>query len=733
MRKLALLSFAFLICAGAARAQDPGWPRQKTSPAGKLVYYQPQVDEWTNQSVLRFRLAFTLIPTGGQPNVGVMKIEAKTTTNVDAHTVLLEDPVITETHFPSLDAAATTTMDQLARTFMPADASITISLDRLVATVEKSEPSASIPVRNEPPVIFASNRPSILLQLDGEPVLGNIKGTNLQFAVNTNWPLFFDKSTSKYLLFTGKRWLWAAGLKGPWASLTILPRDFSAVARDPQWSGLTRSISPVATESGPPPTVFYSDKPAEVILFNGYPVYAPIAGTQLVYATNTEADLVVDNNTKHYYYLAAGRWFESASLQGPWGYASDKLPADFAKIPVNSPAARVLSAVPGTEAAKDAVLLAQIPTSVTVDPATAAAQVKVIYDGAPAFAPIEGTSLFYATNSADKVIKNGVTYYVCGQGIWFLSDIAEGPWTTAPSVPAEIYSIPPSSPVYNVTYVTQTTTPTGIIASYTAGYFGSYVVRTAFGWWVVCGTGYYYPPYFYYGGLYPLYRPWIATYGVGAFYNPYTGAVGVARGVYGPFRGVTGFAAYNPYTGTYARGVRAYGPYGSAAAGRAYNPYTGVGVATRQASTPYGHWGTSVVAKGNQAIRTGHVSTGRGTIAGARSSSGAAIIAGSGVNGRGAIARGANGDLYAARNGQVYKRENGSWNTAGQHGANPGNRPQPSTPQVQDLNRDLANRQRGAAQNRIYQNVQRTGGYRGGGGFGRGGFGGRRGGGFRRR
>ena len=48
---------------------------------------------------------------------------------------------------------------------------------------------------------------------------------------------------------------------------------------------------------------------------------------------------------------------------------------------------------------------------------------------------------------------------------------------TADSIPSTIYSIPPSSPVYNVTYVTQTNpTPTTVESSYTSGYFGTFVV-----------------------------------------------------------------------------------------------------------------------------------------------------------------------------------------------------------------------------------------------------------------
>jgi len=73
-------------------------------------------------------------------------------------------------------------------------------------------------------------------------------------------------------------------------------------------------------------------------------------------------------------------------------------------------------------------------------------------------------------------------------------------------VPQAIYTIPPSSPVYNVTYVTQTTTADGMCqSSYTAGYFGSFIVGVGVGAWIAGGTGYYYPPYLYYPAIgYPI-------------------------------------------------------------------------------------------------------------------------------------------------------------------------------------------------------------------------------------
>ena len=44
------------------------------------------------------------------------------------------------------------------------------------------------------------------------------------------------------------------------------------------------------------------------------------------------------------------------------------------------------------------------------------------------------------------VIRVGESYYLCVQGVWFVSPSPSGPWEVATSVPAEIYEIPPSSP-----------------------------------------------------------------------------------------------------------------------------------------------------------------------------------------------------------------------------------------------------------------------------------------------
>jgi hypothetical protein len=738
---------------------DPGWPRQRTNEKGSLVYYQPQVDAWTNFKQLDFRMAFSLTPKGGKEMVGILELQAQTDVNVDDRSVVISNFKIKEVKLPGLDPAKTSAVDEMVRSFLPPDHTVVMALDRLVASVEKTQAPAAVPVQNDPPTIFVSNTPAILLNIDGEPTRAEIAGTNLGFVVNSNFPLFFEKGGANYL-FTGEQWLKSPVLEGPWAPVANLPKDMTKVANDPQWAQMKKPIlSPSA--KGKPPTIFYSNKPAEVILFQGQPNYANIPGTQLTVATNTDADLFVYNPTQTYYYLAAGRWFKASDLKGPWTYTTPDLPPDFANIPENSPAGRVLVSVPGTDDAKDAVLMAQGPTTAKVD-TKAAEQAKVTYTGDPEFKPIEGTSMQYATNTADKVIMVGEVYYLCLQGVWFMSPSATGPWTTANSVPKEIYTIPPSSPVYNVTYVTQSTTPEGTVqSSYTAGYLGTFITGAAVGAILASGTGYYYPPYYGYPvGGYPIYRPYAATYGVGSYYNTYSGAYGVARGVYGPYAGAAAGAAYNPYTGTYARGATAYGPYGSRSVAQAYNPYTGTYAATHQGSNAYSSWGQSVVSNGNKSAYTQHYSNANGTVGSIQGSQGGAAVGASTKYGDTAAAKTASGNMYATHDGNVYKNtgngwssyDNGNWNSVNssknaqaqnyqksgssssnqaaaqqraQSSERSGQSAQSRSSGSSEVDREAQNRQRGASQSQRFSEAQRGGG--GGERFG-GGGGGRRGG-----
>ncbi|MDR3738890.1 MAG: hypothetical protein P4L40_07705, partial [Terracidiphilus sp.] len=300
-----------------------------------------------------------------------------------------------------------------------------------------------------------------------------------------------------------------------------------------------------------------------------------------------------------------------------------------------------------------------------LNPTTAAAQAKVLYTGDPQFVPIEGTSLQYASNTPDKVIQVGDVYYLCLQGVWFMSTTPQGPWTTASSVPQVIYTIPPSSPVYNVTYVTQVTTSDGYVqSSYTAGYLGVFVMGAAVGAIVANGTGYYYPPYIGYPPYgYPVYHPYPTPYGAygTSYYHTSTGAYGISHTTYGAYGSATRTASYNPYTGTSTRTASTSTAYGKQSVGQAYNPYTGSYGATHQGSSPTAQWGQSYVSQGNKSATIQHYSNANGTVGSAQGSQGGKAYGTSSAYGNTAVGKSSSGDMYAGHDGNVYKNTDSGW------------------------------------------------------------------------
>jgi hypothetical protein len=619
---------------------DPGWPREVDRNGVRFVYYQPQVDEWKDFRELRARVAFTLSPKGGKPAVGIEELKGDTTTDLEKRTVLINNIEITAVRFPSLFEDEAAKMETVLKSNFPGKP-LTVSLDRLIASVQSGQENVKpVPVKTDPPQIFVTTQPAILLSVEGKPVLAPIKGTKLQFVLNTGWDLFFEPSESQYYLLAGKSWLTAKSLDGPWRAAEKLPSDFSKLSAANGWEHVQKAAATKMTKTSKVPKVLFANQPAELIAFAGEPTYKDIQGTKLSYATNTDSWVFKDSTDGQFYYLITGRWFRASNLEGPWSYAGNDLPEDFSKIPPGSEVSEVLASVPGTDESKDAVLLAQVPTVAVVKRAEAESKAKVEYTGEPEFAPIPGTDLSYATNADADVIRLADQYYLCLNAVWFVSSTPKGPWKIVTDVPEPIYSIPPSSPVYHVTYAkVEKSNQNEVVCSYTSGYSGAYIAGVATGAALVWGTGYYYPPYVYWGPV-PVYRPYYATYGVSAVYYPYTGTYAVGGYAYGPYSAAGSAAWYNPSTGAYGRAYTQQYPYGGRTSAWGYNPSTNTSWTTQQGHGYYAQWGTSTITQGGQTIQAGHVVTNYGSTG---------------------VVKGQD-NLYAAHDGNVYKRDdNGDW------------------------------------------------------------------------
>ena len=245
-------------------------------------------------------------------------------------------------------------------------------------------------MKADPPKIFASQGPAVLVNLDGEAIWSPIKDNDLKFAVNTNWDLFQHEATKTFYLRNENTWLKAADLAGAWGPAGQLPGSFAKLPADENWKDVKAALPGQKLTTAP--KVFVSTTPAELILLTGPPKYEPVAGTSLLWVSNTEADVFRAGKTGLVYFLVSGRWFSSPGFEGPWTFATLTLPADFQKISLEHPRSRVLASVPGTQQAAEAVLLAQVPQTARVNKKELKAP-DVAYQGEPKFEPIEKTQL----------------------------------------------------------------------------------------------------------------------------------------------------------------------------------------------------------------------------------------------------------------------------------------------------------------------------------------------------
>jgi hypothetical protein len=671
---------------------EAAWPHTLAVDGASVVVYQPQAIDWPEHETLTTREAISITPAGEKtPILGTTELSFSTRTDAATGNVILSNPQLLASHFPALDTSQAARIEAQIKQALPTIQPRPVPLQSVLLSLKQQATPETVALNNDPPTIFFSAQPASLVVFDGEPVLAPVDKTDLSFVVNTNWDVFTD-GRDWYLLNNGS-WLGAPAYSGPYTQITRLPTAFSAIPADPDFVAVRKAIPPPTGNSTAVPTIFVSTKPAEIIVTEGAPQFTPVPGTGLQAVKNTTSVLYFEPASGRFFLLASGRWFAAHGLNEPWSFASDSLPPDFALIPPDGPQAPVLPFVPGTSQAQLAVLQAQVPRQATLK--TASAKLVVTYAGQPQFKPIPGTILQYAVNTPFEVIETGGKFYVCYQGAWFIGSSPMGPWILATSVPPVIYTIPPSSPLYNVTYVkVYAATPTAVTYGYTSGYMMGFVTAGV----LVYGTGYYYPPVVIPGRV-PVYYPYPYSYagpvayntttgawvhggtaygpygGVatgGSYYNPTTGAYGRGGSIYGPNGGAAGVSYYNPSTGGYARGSASWNANGGSAQGSYYNPHTGVSGATNQSWNAYSRWGSSTLTGPNQTVHTQSGSNAQGSAGSFSSSSGAqgAGYRGAGGNSGGAV-KTQNGDVYAGHDGNAYQHTSDGWSKWGNGGWQP--------------------------------------------------------------
>jgi len=623
MRGLKLLC-VLSICILPAFCQTPskpgvGWPKELDDSGTHFAIYQPEAESWKDGE-LRTRAVVMISEAGGKPRYGTISISARTKEDADHRSVTLENLEVVSGDFPSGASDQERAVGVIRKHL--SEWPRTLPLDRLRADLgiaEAEKTADTVPLKNAPAKIIFSPRRAVLIQVDGEPVFREVEGTKYKRVINTPAMILQDTSNQRLYLDGDGRWMTATALEGPWSEAQPPPADLERVKAqlnkvdqgDQQEAAPAQGGARPNRPEGPPvaPAVYVTTSPAELIQSKGRPQFSPIPNTQLTYVTNSENDIFMYLPTQAYYTVLSGRWFTAKVLRGQWNPVADgELPQDFAKIPADSPKASVLASVPDTKQARQAVITSQIPETAAVTRKDA--KLSVRYDGEPQFKPVEGTSLEYAVNTSTDVIHAEGKYYACHDAVWFVSATPAGPWVVADYIPAEIYRIPASSPLYHVRYVrVYSATPDSVYFGYTPGYMGAYAWHGV----VVYGTGWAYPGW--YGRSY-FGWPW--TWGLGFHYGFWGGGWFWRPGGWaGGWYGHPGWGARAWYGGGYwGRGWGGRGWAGGRGwGGNVYNRWGGRGVVTRNAQTTATRASTAQTARSNAAhssAQTAHTSGQKG-------------------------------------------------------------------------------------------------------------------------
>jgi hypothetical protein len=460
----------------AAASQPQPWPTRFWVGDDAFTVYPLQLERWERDR-LDARAAVAVQAAGAdRPLFGVVSVSARSDVDQASGMVTVHDIEARSGSFPTAPEHATAYLDAVRRHL--ATLTWQVSRDRLhedLAIDQAAEGSRSQPLRNDPPRIVYVASPTILVPIEGEPVLRDMDGLGLRRVLNTRALMLQDASTNRYFLYLAGYWLEAAALDGPWAEAQVRPAMLDEAKRQAEAAGAVDLLEDDESVSSRAPGVIVSTGPTELVQTDGPPQYAPIGRTDLLFVSNSPDRLFLDLRTQMHYVLLAGRWYRTPSLaRGPWDYVPGAhLPADFAMIPDDHPTEGVRVAVPGTPQAQEATIANSVPEFATVT--RSAARLEITYDGPPQFRPIEGTRLEAVVNAPVPVIRvDWRTHYALDNGVWFFSDSPDGPWTAATWVPSVVYTIPRSDPLHYVTYVrVYDATPEVVYVGYRPGYVGS--------------------------------------------------------------------------------------------------------------------------------------------------------------------------------------------------------------------------------------------------------------------
>ena len=337
---------------------------------------------------------------------------------------------IVESNFPTLEK------DQMQEVVAEIGGGIpqeerVIALDRVLASLDKSQiiPKNVEGVKADPPAIFYSTTPAVLVNLDGDPIWSPIAEQRSE--VRRQHQLGSVPARPDKDVLPAQRQELAEGdrRQGPVdAGRQAARRASRSCPADENWKDVKAAL---------PGKSLPEQVDAEGVRQHEARRADPAArraelprssrARTLLWVSNTESDVFRMGKTGPVYYLVAGRWFSAPDFAGPWTFATPTLPEDFKKIPLEHPRSRVLASVPGTVAGgRSGAARAGAADGARRQEGGEGARGRI--PGRPRRSSRSSTTTVSRAVNTDKdIIKVGDLYYMCFQGVWFMSTSADRP------------------------------------------------------------------------------------------------------------------------------------------------------------------------------------------------------------------------------------------------------------------------------------------------------------------
>jgi len=197
---------------------------------------------------------------------------------------------------------------------------------------------------DKPPAIVAADKPTELIVTSGKPDWQSLPGGELLYVQNTETAWLRELSTNNMYLLLSGRWFRSKSQEGPWTFVRSdeLPQSFANIPPESDIGGLRVSVAGTAEANDamldaqiPETAAIERSKASLTVEYDGKPEFEKISGTEVSYATNTAAQvLLIDGR---YYAVDNGVWFDAKDAAGPWT-VSDSIPnEEIQSIPPSSP------------------------------------------------------------------------------------------------------------------------------------------------------------------------------------------------------------------------------------------------------------------------------------------------------------------------------------------------------------------------------------------------------------